>query len=421
MTAGRRPTDRRPGVVEPGVCANTRVAVIGAGIIGLACAWGLAEAGCAVTLHDDAPATGASFAAAGMITPASEAWFGQDRLLAVSLESAARWPEMARSLGEVTGSDVGWRTSGTVQLAADRDDAATLERHAALLERHGHDARWLTGRELRRLEPALSPRITTGLLLPDESSIDPRRVTTALTSALTQLGVGVHRERVVPVSREGVVVGVAGVDTGDLTPADVVVLAAGWESPLAINEASGTTRTGPDRPFSPAVPVRPVKGQILRLRGEPGVLAHTVRATVHGRFVYLVPRSDGQVVVGATSEDLGPDGRVTAGAVHDLLHDAIEIAPELAELELEESIARFRPATPDNLPLVGRTEIEGLVLACGHGRDGVLLTPITLDAVVAAVTGAPGPRHAHHLDPRRFPGEPTGVTHPAELTERTPC
>lgn len=173
--------------------------------------------------------------------------------------------------------------------------------------------------------------------------------------------------------------------------ADAVVVASGWAArDLAV--------PGIDL----ARAVRPLKGQILRLRGEPGLLSRTVRATVHGEQVYLVPRPDGELVVGATSEDVGPDTRVTAGAVHDLLRAAVCVVPEVSQLELSETTARLRPASMDNLPLVGPTGTRGLVLAVGHGRDGVLLTPLTTEVVVGCVLGTPLPDEATSLHPERF-------------------
>lgn len=389
---------------------SRKAAVIGAGIIGLTCAWGLARAGFRVTVHDDAPGTGATFAAAGMLAPVSEAWFGEEELLTLSLRSARLWTDFARAVERASGVDVGYRASGTVQVALGADDARELERHALLLEGGGHAVHRLSSREMRRLEPAVTSRSSAGLLLPDEASVDPRRVVQALTTALARLQVRILPDRVVPLVQGGAVVGLAPAGAGAAPSGrvDLVVVAAGWQSPGVLSR-TGSTEAGSTAadPARPALPIRPLKGQILRLRGEPGTVSRTIRATVHGRHVYLVPRSDGQVVVGATSEDVGADHRVTAGAVHDLLHDAITVVPELAELELEECTVRFRPATSDNLPLVGPTLIDGLLLASGHGRDGILLAPLTMQAIVAAATGAPPPPDTHHLAPQRFTTERT--------------
>jgi glycine oxidase len=370
-----------------------RVAIVGGGIIGLTCAWRLLRAGCEVTVLDSAVAAGATHAAAGMIAPASEAVFGQDALLGASLASARLWPGFAAELVHDSGRPVDLAEHGTLLVAADADDETVLARHARHLERQGCAVERLTSRVARRLEPALSPRLSGALLLRDEASVDPRVVAEALVEAVRRLGGTIRELDAEPVVRAGVVRGVLPLapaeDEGCLA-ADVVVVAAGWCSP-GVLAALGHP-----------LPIRPLKGQVLRLGAAPDILRRTVRATVRGREVYLVPRPDGEVVVGATSEDVGPDTTTAAGAVHDLLHDAIEVLPELAEAELREAIARLRPATADNLPVVGATCVDGLVIAAGHGRDGVLLAPITGDTVVAQVCGGDPPLEADSFAAQRF-------------------
>lgn len=378
-----------------------RVAVLGAGIIGLACAWRLARAGHRVTVLDPAARSGATYAAAGMIAPASEADFGQDALLAAGLASARLWPTFAADLSHDAGRPIELAPRGTLLVALDADDDTALARHVRHLDRHGCAAERLTSRAARRLEPGLTPRLTGAVLL-DETAVDPRSVASALEVALVKHGgtvLSVHGE---PVVHEGTATGVRSL--GEQWPpgsgvidADVVVVAAGWRSPQMLTA------------LGHAVPIRPLKGQILRLGSSPGALEHTVRGTVRGREVYVVPRPDGEVVVGATSEDVGEDLRVTAGAVHDLLHDAIELVPELGEATFRESTARLRPATADNLPLVGSTGVAGLVLASGHGRDGILLAPLTAEIVSAHVDGRPAPSCAETLAAQR-------LCRPKELT-----
>ncbi|NUR81710.1 MAG: glycine oxidase ThiO [Dermatophilaceae bacterium] len=381
-----------------------RVAVIGGGIIGLACAWRLAERGHTVTVFDPDVAGGATHAAAGMLAPASEAVFGQDDLLATGLAAVREWPRFAADLTLAQGELIELRPHATLLVALDADDEVALARHARHLERRSCQVETLASRSARRLEPALSPRVRGAVRL-DETAADPRVVARALARAVVASGGAVLPLEVEPDVRDGRASGVrarpapgvhagtargaGAADAGDTHEADVVVVAAGWASALVAA-------------LPHKVPVRPLKGQVLRLGAPPGVLAHTVRATVRGREVYVVPRPGGEVVVGATSEDVGADTSVTAGAVHDLLHDAIEVVPELAEATLLETTARLRPATPDNLPLVGPTCVEGLVLASGHGRDGVLLAPLTADAVLAHVEGRLPPRSTDPLAARRL-------------------
>lgn len=388
-----QPTDRRPALVESGLTTRPRVALIGGGIIGLSCAWLLLRAGCDVRIFDPDVAGGATHAAAGMITPSSEATFGQETLLAASTTSAAMWPAFAADLAQDSGLPVRLTQAGTLVVAADPDDALVLGRHARLLERHHRALERLPSRAARRLEPALSPRLAGSLVIEDECSVDPRQVARALRVAIERRGGVISAVNARPRLVDGRVAGAdpSNARAADPVDADVTVLAGGWAT-RDIAAGIGIT-----------VPIRPLKGQVLRLRpAASDVLHRIVRASVHGRDVYLVPRSGGEVVVGATSEDVGPDTTVTAGAVHDLLHDAIEILPELSEAALLESVARLRPATPDNLPVVGRAGLDGLVLAAGHGRDGILLAPLTASVVAAHVLGGPSPDHAESIAPQRF-------------------
>jgi glycine oxidase len=392
---------------EPNPAPARRVAVLGGGVIGLSCAWRLARRGHVVTVLDPALGTGASHAAAGMVAPASEAVFGQDALLSAGLVSARAWPEFADQLARDAGRPLDLAPRGTLLVAFDADDASHLARHAHLLERRGCRAERLTARAARRLEPALSPRVAGALRL-EEAAVDPRAVVAALADAFVAHGGTVLPVAAEPVLHEGRAVAARPVGTGfgpggaaadvDID-ADVVVVAAGWSAPAAL------------RSLGHPVPVRPLKGQVLRLGTTGDVLGHTVRATVHGREVYVVPRPDGEVVVGATSEDVGEDTTVTAGAVHDLLHDAVDVVPELAEADFREATARLRPATPDNLPLVGPTCVEGLLVAAGHGRDGVLLAPLTAETVTAHVDGRPPPRPALAFDPVRLCPSPDPKEH----------
>lgn len=379
----------------PAMSDSRRVAVIGGGVIGLAAAWQLAESGCRVDLFDDRLGRGASYAAAGMLAPVSEAAHDEDDLLAAGLESARAWPDFASRLSRSSGIDVGFRTGGSLLVGHLPQDARALHRHAELLARHALSAVTMTSRQARALEPALSPRTTSGLLVPEDHSVDNRRVLSALAIASERAGAHLHAERVAVDIVHGRAVGVR---TARGTPhlADIVVLAAGVDSPAVQGLPEGVLPS-----------VRPVKGQILRLAGAAGLLTRTIRALVGGLPVYLVPRSSGEIVVGATAEDVGLDPRVTAGATHDLLRAAIAVVPEIAELELVESLARFRPTTPDNAPLIGLTTLDGLLVATGHFRGGVLLAPLTARAVVDLVHGRPVVRSVSALAPQRFTASTT--------------
>jgi glycine oxidase len=358
------------------------VVIVGGGVIGLAIAWRAALGGLSVTVVDPSPGRGASWAAAGMLAAVTEVQYGEDALLALNLASAERYPSFVAELEEATGLDVGYRTCGTLAVAFDGDDKAVLDELQTFQLRLGLKAEHLTGRECRRLEPMLAPGVRAGLLVHGDHQVDNRRLVAALLTAAKRSGV-----KVLENDAAAVVVGpdrVEGVEVADgvRLAAETVVLAAGcWSAAIR------------GLPPGSVPPVRPVKGQILRLRGpqDPPFLSHNLRCLVAGGHVYLVPRADGEVVVGATGEEQGFDTTVTAGGVRQLLHDAWQVVPGIAELELVECRAGLRPGSPDNAPMLGPAAgLEGLVVATGHYRNGILLTPITADAIAELlITGHP--------------------------------
>ncbi|MFZ4182110.1 glycine oxidase ThiO [Streptomyces sp. R02] len=370
------------------------VLVVGGGIIGLVTAWRAAQAGLATAVVDPDPGGGAARVAAGMLAAVTELHHGEQTLLGLNLASARRYPDFAAELTGVTGQDLGYRRCGTLAVALDADDRAQLRELHALHQRSGLDSQWLTGRECRRLEPMLAPGVRGGLRVDGDHQIDPRRLASALLSACELSGVILHRtwaERlVVTGDRARGVVTTAG---EELAAGQVVLAAGSWSGRLA------------GVPAEVLPPVRPVKGQVLRLtmpdRPEP-FLSRTVRAVVRGSHVYLVPRESGELVIGATSEELGWDTTVTAGGVYELLRDAHELVPGLTELPLTETTAGLRPGSPDNAPLLGPTVLDGLLLATGHHRNGVLLTPVTGDAMARVLTTGELPDEALPFTPRRF-------------------
>ncbi|MFD7938552.1 glycine oxidase ThiO [Streptomyces sp. NPDC059755] len=370
------------------------VLVIGGGIIGLVTAWRAAQRGFATAVVDPAPGGGAAQVAAGMLAAVTELHHGEQTLLGLNLASARRYPEFVAELTELTGHDLGYRRCGTLAVALDSDDRAHLRELHALQQQSGLESEWLSGRECRRLEPLLAPGVRGGLRVDGDHQIDPRRLTAALVVACERAGVAFHRVRAERLS----VVGERA--TGVVTP-DGTALEAG-QVVLAGGSLSGRLAGVPQDVLPP---VRPVKGQVLRLtvpsRYAP-FLSRTVRAVVRGSQVYLVPRENGELVVGATSEELGWDTTVTAGGVYELLRDAHELVPGITELPLTETRAGLRPGSPDNAPLLGPTELAGLLLATGHYRNGVLLTPVTGDAMAHALATGELPDEARPFTPRRF-------------------
>lgn len=381
------------------------VLVLGGGIIGLVTAWRAAGRGLTVAVADPAPGGGAARVAAGMLAAVSELHYGEQTLLGLNLASARRYPEFTRELEEAGGQRIGYRRCGTLAVALDADDRAHLRELHALQIRSGLDSQWLTGRECRRLEPMLAPGVRGGLRVDGDHQVDPRRLASALLVACERAGVDFHRSRAARLTVAGGRATGAELADGTRLSAGQVVLAAGSES--------GRLAGVPDGVLPP---VRPVKGQVLRLRlpevpaGSPAFMSRTVRAVVRGGPLYLVPRASGELVVGATSEELGWDTTVTAGGVYELLRDAHELVPGITELPLVETCAGLRPGSPDNAPLLGPTELPGLQLACGHFRNGVLLTPVTGDAMAESLATGSLPEVARPFSPARFsPGIPGPV------------
>ncbi len=371
------------------------VVVVGGGAVGLAAAWQAARAGCTVTVLDPHPGRAASWAAAGMLAPVTEVHYGEEALLALNLAAARRYPGFVADLEAATGLDVGYRTSGTLAVAMDGDDAAVLRDLHDFQLRLGLTVEPLRASQCRAREPLLSPRVRAGLLVAGDHQVDNRRLVAALLEACARAGVEVLADAAAAVTVAGErVTGVRTTGDTHLTAAHVVLAAGCWSGRI-----DGLPEHARPR-------VRPVKGQILRLRGPAGgpLLAGTVRGLVHGNSVYLVPRADGELVIGATVEEQGFDTRVTAGAVHELLRDAYELVPGIAELELVEALAGLRPGSPDNAPLIGPGALEGLVVATGHHRNGILLAPLTADAVTALVTGAAVPEAVRPFRPDRAMG-----------------
>jgi glycine oxidase len=367
------------------------VVIVGGGVIGLGIAWRSLTRGVRVTVVDPEPASKASRVAAGMLTPVTELSYGEDALLRLGIASRDRYASFVAELEEVSGRDAAYRRDGVLQVALDSDDLAVLDELRRFQESLGIAAEALTGRECRRREPMLAPSARGGLFAPDDGSIDPRRLSAALLAAVDRLGGALIRERAAEVLTDGDrAVGVR-LDGGDSIHADQVVLAAGpWS-----HELKGL-------PPDAVPPVRPVKGQVVRLRGPFPLLAGTIRGLVRGSSVYLVPRTDGELVIGATQEEMGYDTTVTAGGMWELLRDAHELVPGITELAFEEVTAGLRPGSPDNAPMLGPSSLPGLLLATGHFRNGVLLTPVTADAMAETIATGEPPEVIRPFSPGRF-------------------
>jgi len=351
----------------------SRVTVVGGGVIGLSCAWRLAESGHQVTVVAPQPGRdGASWVAAGMLAPVTEVQFGESELTRLLLHGAEQWPDFAQDLERTTGETIGYDQSGTLTVAFNPSDGAALKDLLGYQRSLGLTVHPRTASQCRALVPALSPMIGAGVEVPADHQVDNRALLAGLLAAC-------HRHEVTfrPTSATEVIADefdgpAVHLAEGGRLDADLILLAAGvGTASLKGLDAAGLPE------------IRPVKGHILRLGPGHGLvpLDRTVRALVNGRSVYLVPRADGSVVVGATVEERGDDLGVQAGAVHQLLDDARSVLPGIDEMHLLESSAGLRPATPDNIPFIGWTDLPGVAAACGHYRNGILLAPYTAHAV----------------------------------------
>lgn len=368
--------------------AKPDVAIVGGGPIGLATAWRAAQRGLRVCVLD-AGEPGAWHVAAGMLAPVAEANFGEDALLDLNLRAAAGFPAFCAELAEASGVDPGLRRSGTLVVARDRDEAEALDRLLAFRRRLGLGVERLLPTAARRAEPALAPTVRLALDIAGDHSVDPRCLVAALAEAVRRAGGAVRGATRVAglVADGGRVTGVA-LEDGSTLEAGAVLVAAG----------AHVARLG--LPEGAAIPVRPVKGQVLRLRDPHGL--GLVERTIRTHDAYLVPRADGHYVLGATMEERGFDTAATAGGVFELLRDVSEVVPGVLELELEEVLAGLRPATPDNLPAIGRGALDGLVWAAGHFRNGILLSGLTGELAAAVLCGDELPDWAAPADPARF-------------------
>jgi glycine oxidase len=360
--------------------APADVVVVGGGVIGLSVAWMAAAGGLEVAVVDPSPGRGASWAAAGMLAPVGEAHYGEESLTLLNLQASRAWPEFALALEEASGLSVGYLAHGTLLVAVDPSDRAATDAILGFHLEHGLTARRLSSRQCRSDEPLLAPGISGGVELADDHQVDNRQVVEALVAANRANGVSLIDDEAIAVEADGGRVTGVTLRGGDRCRAAAVVVAAGCRS----GQLGGLSDAG--RP-----PVRPVKGLTLRLRGAAhGPSLHrTVRGLVHGRTCYLVPRTDGTVVVGATVEEKGFDLAVQVGAVSDLLNDARQLIPTLEEYELVDTTAGLRPGSPDNAPIVGTTDLPGLIVATGHYRNGILLAPVTAFEVARLLGAAP--------------------------------
>lgn len=389
--------------------APRHAVVAGAGLIGLATAFELRHRGVAVTLADPRPASGATHAAAGMLAPIAETQYGQESLYPLMAASAVEYPAFIERVSAASGLPSGYRTEETLVVGVDSADAHSLQDLAAHQRAAGMHVDNITSREARKLEPALAPHFAGAIRVPTDHQVDPRLLAASLIQALDAPAVDTLDGAIDPgpvhwfhakvervLSTRGSEPQVTGVllEGGEKVESDVVVLATGLN-------ASDTGQLPADLNLR----LRPVYGDILRLHvpdslllpGEEHLITRTVRGQVNGRAVYLVPRADRTLVLGATSREDGRDS-VLAGGVHQLLRDARAILPAVDDCDVLEMLARARPGTPDDLPYMGLCSVTGLVISTGHFRHGILLTPLAARLAAELATGATDPAVSHDHD-----------------------
>jgi glycine oxidase len=353
------------------------VLIIGAGVAGLGPAWRLAQQGLSVLVVDAKhPGYGASGAAAGMLAPTAEVQFEEAALLALGQDSLARYPAFVADLEAASGLGVDYRTDGTLVLGMDRDDAEALERLLKYQSALGLDARWMSGDEARELEPALSPNVHSAVRCASDHQIDPRLLIRALEAAFLKAGGQLRCDAHVSelLVEQGRACGAA-LDSGERIEAPVVIIAAGaW-----------TRRLGGLAPHKPPH-IRPVLGQMLSVElGSPPMCRHVIRTP----DAYLVPKGDGRLIIGATMEERGLDTRQRMGSLMDLMVGAWEAMPGLHEQPIIETWVGHRPISLSNLPQLGPdAHVPGLIWSVGHGRNGILLTPLTADRIATAALAA---------------------------------
>lgn len=330
-----------------------------------------------------------------MLAPVTELHYGEDALLRLNLDSSGMYPAWVTELEEASGKSVGYRRCGTLMVARDTDDNVALEEIFAFQQRSGLSVERLKARELRRLEPGLAPNVRGGILVEGDHQVDPSALLAALLAACADAGVQMMERRAVGLVRTSSEVTGVSTEDGANVISNKVVLAVGAWTPLLDGVPDGL------------LPIRPVKGQVLQLAPfhEPAPLQRNVR----GLDVYMVPRADGRLVIGATVEERGFDSTVTAGGVYQLLRDAYELVPGITEMALAHTHSSLRPGTPDNAPIIGPVGPEGLFAATGHFRNGILLAPVTAAATVQWLTTGAVDERITPFSPDRF-GAREGVS-----------
>jgi glycine oxidase len=374
------------------------VIVVGGGVIGCSIAWRLAQSGLRVTVVErEQVGCEASRAAAGMLSPQGEAQ-GPGPFFDLCLRSRAMYRSFADELSEVSGIDVEYKDDGTLFVLVEGDDEASNTKWASWQLEAGLPIEHVSAEDIRKLEPAVTEPATRAIYLPEEHQVENRRLMDALEVAMKRTGAElIEGAEVSAVTAErGRVTGV--LSDGKRFDAGVVIVAAGtWSSQLL-------------EPLGLNVKVIPARGQMIAVRGK----TYPIKRVLHSSNVYLVPRNDGRILIGATVEYAGFHKAVTAGAINQLLSAAVELVPSIADFEVTETWCGLRPDTIDHLPIIGASGVENLLLATGHFRNGILLAPITARAIAEVISTNFVPNEISHFGCARF----DDYHEPAHITSR---
>ncbi len=354
---------------------NLNVGVVGGGVAGLSAAFRLAKHEHKITVYDPSPAFGASYAAAGMLAPASEANFSEVPLLRLMQHSNELWPSFAKEIEEVSKMAVGLRMDGTIILGYEPNDGRDLERLAEFQRELGIEVTRLNRHQLKDLEPDLGGPFPFAALITSDNQLDNRQLMASLLKAVELLGVKIVRKGVAKLNKT------AGgnfeiiLDDGGSASPEVVLLAAGSQ----VGEIGGL-------PTDISNSIRPVKGQIIRVQSQsPGLLSHVIRSKTFGKTLYMVPRADGEIVIGATQEEVGFDMTAKVRPIAEMLTNATLLLPGLGEADFKEQTVRFRPGSIDNAPIIGQYGSSNLFLSLGAFRHGILLSAALSEYVASAI------------------------------------
>ena len=365
------------------------IAIVGGGLIGASIAFELAaDKRQVIVLDRQQPGLEASWAAAGMLSPAPDSAHDIP-LVPLGMESLRLYPDYIGAIGEFSKQSPVYRRDGAIEVFAGPPGLREREERVAECERLGVAIEAIPIETARQWEGAIGPTATAAAWLPDEGTVEPRLLMTAVLEAARNRGVEIRANS--EVTRLAIESGrCTGVLVGDERfGADQVILAAGSFSSQLFSGVEALAQL---------VPTRPVRGQMIRLRSDRQRLGRVLRS----RNGYLVPRDDGRIVAGSTSEKAGFEKRVTAGGIRRILDNLLELAPSLADAEILETWSGLRPGTPDDLPILGPSEVEGLLIATGHYRNGILLAAVTAKLIREWITCGQTTFDAGRFSPLRF-------------------